>query len=348
MHKPFDTKKLFHVLNKMEKEEIEAFRKPPELLPGYKNPYHSPIRKPKSPSQRRPKTVKNSFAESRLINYRPPSAELEVTKKSDPYIEGIDPALFPPKSKDSHINVRVFNILPEVIQEASKKEDLMEYRDIIVPPLYEVRPHGNLTASGVHNSDYYFKLGFRYRTEGNYSKSYYAYRQSIKINPLYYPGWFNLGYTQSKLGQHEDALSSYTYALKYHNKKNALIHYNLGFCLCELQRYEEAIDCFSNALEINEMFLEALKARAICYRKLWDYNAAAQDYVQIKKILAKGIYFGRTYMTHQKKYIYSNQAIYDPSAVKEHPPVIEQIHDDDEEESEDESLDAELSRLFTA
>lgn len=162
----------------MEKDELKAFHKPDELMPGYgRSPSNSPVKIPRSPIYKRPKSIyylllANAKTESRLINYRPPSTELiTTTVEKSAYIEGIDPDLYLPQPKSSCINKRLFGILPDVIQEASEKEDLFEYKDVIVPPLYELRPHGNLTASGVHNSDYYFKLGFRYRTEGNLIKA---------------------------------------------------------------------------------------------------------------------------------------------------------------------------------
>ena len=80
---------------------------------------------------------------------------------------------------------------------------------------------------------------------------------------------FKLGLNKAKLGLHVEAIEEFEKAA-WEDPNNFEIQYNLGTAFLTLGGFDQAIISFSNALKINPDNSDALGNRAVAYLEIGD------------------------------------------------------------------------------
>ncbi|HEY9825303.1 MAG TPA: tetratricopeptide repeat protein, partial [Stenomitos sp.] len=92
-----------------------------------------------------------------------------------------------------------------------------------------------------------------------------------------YQAWNNRGYVLHRLERYQDAIVSYTHAIRC-NPDCAPAWHNHGYALYHLGRYEAAIDSYDKALNINPAYPEAWHNRGNALNALGQYRDAIGSY----------------------------------------------------------------------
>jgi tetratricopeptide (TPR) repeat protein len=79
--------------------------------------------------------------------------------------------------------------------------------------------------------------------------------------------WYNLGFLQQELGQHEGAIASFDQAIK-HNEKADLAYYGKAISCIKLARVEEAVPLLKRNIELQPMSPYGFYQLAHAYQRL--------------------------------------------------------------------------------
>ena len=139
----------------------------------------------------------------------------------------------------------------EWFEEGVKAEDHEQWEKAIMFFLRTVEMNGD-------NKDYLYHLAYCQQEaapdagskEGQYNADALRnYQRVVQIDPSHHEAWYNLGYVQLELKDHDGALQSFHKALELQpNDKEALI--NLGNCYMEMKRYEDAVSSYEGAIKL--------------------------------------------------------------------------------------------------
>ena len=175
-----------------------------------------------------------------------------------------------------------------------------------------------------NGSEYLIKAN-RATLEKNYELAERYYHKFITLNPKDYRGYFNLGTTQYSANKFEEAIISFSTALKFNpNYKEA--YYYRGLCKAKQNEHLKAIVDYNLVLDSDSFNVPFLKQRAISYKALSRYEQALID---LDQCIALDRYNGDLYKqrallkTDMKKY---NEAISDYNAVQKLLPAYKMVH----------------------
>ena len=120
-----------------------------------------------------------------------------------------------------------------------------------------------------------FTTGLHFLWAEEYAKALPYFVETIKRNPDHGPGYFQIGYCLSKLGQYQEAIESYKRALRI-IPKEAAVHGNLCVAYGNTGRYDEAIDSCKAAIQLKPDFAEAYSNLGWSYQRAGRYQEAIQ------------------------------------------------------------------------
>jgi tetratricopeptide (TPR) repeat protein len=84
----------------------------------------------------------------------------------------------------------------------------------------------------------------------NYNQAVGAYARCFELNPRHPAGWINYGYSLSRIGKEQSAITVYEQALKLDSvESKALMYNNLGFGYLKLKKYPQALLNLNKSIE---------------------------------------------------------------------------------------------------
>jgi tetratricopeptide (TPR) repeat protein len=122
----------------------------------------------------------------------------------------------------------------------------------------------------------------RLASQGRLEEAIAAYRRLLERSPDHPDCWYNLGLLQRRVGQFQDALTSYAQALRHGVRDPEEVHLNRAVILADgLHRETEAERELATALELNPAYLPALQNLANLHETLGRRAEARALYEQI-------------------------------------------------------------------
>lgn len=122
-----------------------------------------------------------------------------------------------------------------------------------------------------------------------------------KRSDNFYPVWYNRGNALLRLGRYEQAIDSYSKALRY-NPTEYEAFYNKGNALFFLKRYEEAIKSYDSCLRFHKECFQALNNRGNALSLLGSYEEAIESYDKALEKLTNLFYdnINKSYILYNK------------------------------------------------
>ena len=133
------------------------------------------------------------------------------------------------------------------------------------------------------NNDALYDVAFCFDQAGKLEESIPFYQDFIDKQPYSVSAWFNLGYVQSQLGNHEAALEAFDYVTIIDETFSSGLISKANTLIC-LEKYQEAIDVFFKSFEYEEPDIYTLHYMGECYEQLMLYNEALEYYQKSLKI----------------------------------------------------------------
>jgi tetratricopeptide (TPR) repeat protein len=147
-------------------------------------------------------------------------------------------------------------------------------------------------------TDAYFQIGYCNSKLGRHTEAVEAFKQAIRINPDDAEAHYGLGVTYGLLGQYTEAIEAYKQVIRI-NPNDAKVYYNLGETYGELGQYTEALEALKQATRIKPDYAEAHYFLGVTYGELGQYTEALEalkQAIRIKPDYAEAHYFlGVTY-----------------------------------------------------
>ena len=102
--------------------------------------------------------------------------------------------------------------------------------------------------------------------------------------------YYNKGYAESDLEQHEEAIDDFTKAIEL-NPDFVWAYSNRGYSKNALGLYKEAIDDFTKAIELKPDYANAYNNRANAQTALGQHQKAIDDYTMAIELAGENVYF---------------------------------------------------------
>ena len=120
----------------------------------------------------------------------------------------------------------------------------------------EVIEKGKFIATTFNDSHMVFNLiGSAFSKIKNYNEARFYYEKSIKVNPKFYEGFYNLGYTYWELGQLDLAEKYCLKSLKL-KPKYAFPYNTLGAVYEEKSEHQKSVQCYKKAILIDNDYVK--------------------------------------------------------------------------------------------
>ncbi len=156
-------------------------------------------------------------------------------------------------------------------------------------------------------SEEYFKKGYSYFNQSNFSDAIIQYDKAINLNPNYADAYIDRGASKANIGHFKDAIADYLKAEELGFAKSVL-YSNLGFAYYTLKQPDSALIYFEKALNIDSSNANAYRWRGeIKYDEndnkgaVDDYSFAIQYDPNASNYFARGL--GYYYLKNYKKAI---------------------------------------------
>lgn len=145
----------------------------------------------------------------------------------------------------------------------------------------------------VLTSEEYFKKGFSYFNQSNFSDAIIQYDKAINLNPNYADAYVDRGASKANIGHFKDAIADYLKAEELGFMKSVLFS-NLGFVYYTLKQPDSALLYFEKALKIDSANANAYRWRGEIKYDENDNKGAVDDYsLAIKYNPSASNYFAR-------------------------------------------------------
>ena len=129
----------------------------------------------------------------------------------------------------------------------------------------------------------YIQLGLLFEAKHNPLALEY-YTAALKLNPKSVEAMYNMAMYCQENNKYNKAIEIYTNILKL-DPQNKYANYNLGYIHYQfLKVYDVAAKHFTNAINCDNNYAQAVYMRGLCYETLGDIAKAAVDYNQALKI----------------------------------------------------------------
>lgn len=128
----------------------------------------------------------------------------------------------------------------------------------------------------------WFQKGLEYQKSKNFKKAEYAFQQAIRLKPDFYEAYINLGNVYFILGNYNEAIDSYNYALK--NNHNNTLYNKIGTAYFILGDYDKAIDAYKKAVNTGQTSPETHFNLGLLYFLAGNNEEAFNEYVKLTKV----------------------------------------------------------------
>lgn len=132
--------------------------------------------------------------------------------------------------------------------------------------------------NGVESAALYNEEGAIFMQLGNAADASKCFNNAVRLAPENSKFLLNYAYSEVKLKEYEEALSSYERVLKK-NKKDARAYYGKGIVYFLQNDYETAVACFNQALKYRKQYLAAIYNRALAKQKIDDLQGSIDDFM---------------------------------------------------------------------
>ncbi|KAA3661501.1 MAG: tetratricopeptide repeat protein, partial [Calditrichaeota bacterium] len=156
------------------------------------------------------------------------------------------------------------------LNRALARMDLKDYQ----LALMELNNLTHLQESNVKVACYFAKV---YQNLGYFYKAGEYLKLTAELAPTYSHGWYLLGMVQSKLGNLQEAYTSFDRAQKI-NPEHFGLWYNKGNVLLRLTKYEDALKCYRYCLRLNPGYALGWNNLGICFKCLGRLFEALQSF----------------------------------------------------------------------
>jgi len=129
------------------------------------------------------------------------------------------------------------------------------------------------------NYVYPYELGRGYFSVRNYADARGAFESSVRINPRFETGWYNLGGTLRLLNRQDEALNAYRRAIAV-KADYALAHREIGRILFARKDYRGAQEAFASALRHNPGDIASLRELGAAQSEAGNYGAAEESFAR--------------------------------------------------------------------
>ena len=119
----------------------------------------------------------------------------------------------------------------------------------------------------------YFNLGYSYSKLEKYQKAIDAYKEAIEIKLGFHEAYNSMGVAYGKLEKYQKAIDTFKKAIEIKPDFHEA-YYNIGYAYRKLKKYQKAIDTYKRAIEIDPDFHEAYSSMGAAYGKLKKYQKA--------------------------------------------------------------------------
>lgn len=155
-----------------------------------------------------------------------------------------------------------------------KKDDIHKALNAIMFAIKE----SDEFADRLYNFSYYFEH------HAKHTDALYFYQTLTEKLPLTKGAWFGLGLSYSWMGNHEEAINAYKYALSL-DDDIPTAHFNIGNSYFDMEDYDNAIAHYKTALKLDFMDYNSLACLGDCYYKLGDFDTALDYYRQTLELM---------------------------------------------------------------
>ena len=109
------------------------------------------------------------------------------------------------------------------------------------------------------SAENFFAQGLLHHQNNNLELAINLYNKVLKINPIHYPAYNNLGAAYQKLGLLQKAKDCYKKLIEI-KPNDAIACSNLGVLFKDLNDYDKGIKSLTKAIEINPNYSSAQKS----------------------------------------------------------------------------------------
>ena len=192
--------------------------------------------------------------------------------------------------------------------------------------------------SSITSATFYYKMGFCQNDLKKYEGAIGSFKKAVSLKTGYLDAYNELAYSNTKLGNSEEALKNYNEALRIDpkstvayngigdvykdekkdldealknffksldiNPQNKKTNYLIGWCYNEKQHYNDAVPYLKKALEIDKEYIVAITELGYCDYALQNYNDALKQFNRansINKTELSSYYAGLCYVGLKKK-----------------------------------------------
>jgi len=125
----------------------------------------------------------------------------------------------------------------------------------------------------------YTEIGAIFRDEGRYAEANEQFEKALKINRNYALTYYNLGFVQYKLGNHENALKYFNKTLSF--KLPVLLHMDtlnsMGMTYSEMGDDNNAVIAFKQAISVMPGSIISYNNLGLQYIKMGEYELAIEE-----------------------------------------------------------------------
>eukprot|EP00003_Mantamonas_plastica_P026648 TRINITY_DN5522_c0_g1_i1.p2 TRINITY_DN5522_c0_g1~~TRINITY_DN5522_c0_g1_i1.p2 ORF type:complete len:160 (+),score=52.06 TRINITY_DN5522_c0_g1_i1:314-793(+) len=107
----------------------------------------------------------------------------------------------------------------------------------------------------------FYAMGLAANGMAEFEQGIEWFDRSLELDDGNWSTWENKAFAQTSLGLFEDAIVSFDRCLALEQSK--VSWNNMGYCLKCLKRFDEALECFGKAIEIDEMYENPWKHKAL-------------------------------------------------------------------------------------
>lgn len=120
-----------------------------------------------------------------------------------------------------------------------------------------------------YSSEAWFNLGISYINAELYEKALEAFEYTLAIEPEHGAAIFHTAYTQSLMGNHDEAITVYHSLLdKEDDDSDAMVHYYIGECYEKKEDYQNARLYYHKATNLNPDITDAWIGLGVCENEL--------------------------------------------------------------------------------
>jgi tetratricopeptide (TPR) repeat protein len=148
----------------------------------------------------------------------------------------------------------------------------------------KIKYYQDLIKNDPKNTEAYYNLGLMFQKKSEYAQSVAMFDLYLNIgisDPVYMAdGYYNRGYSQQRLGKHDQAVSDFTKAISLVPTEQSFYR-DRGLSYNDLKNFPSAIADFTKAIEMNKDYASAYFGRGFAYMGQPDLARATADFTKV-------------------------------------------------------------------